>query len=167
MNKIVIETPRLILREFLMEDAPFVFELNADREVIQYTGDTAFSNLSEAIALIQNYDQYKKHGYGRWTILRKEDFAYLGWCGLKYNADIKQTDLGFRLMKRYWGKGYATEAAQACLDYGFEHLDLAKIIGRAMIKNHSSIRVLTKIGMKFEKEFEAHGEKSVQCCITK
>jgi RimJ/RimL family protein N-acetyltransferase len=64
----------------------------------------------------------------------KETDAYLGWCGLKFLDDLQETDIGYRFHKKYWGRGYATESAAACLKYGFEKLNLKKIIGRAMKK---------------------------------
>ncbi len=150
-----------------MEDASSIFQLNSDPEVIRFTGDEAFKSVEEAAQLIRDYDQYKKYGYGRWTILSDDPSEYLGWCGLNYNKDTKETDIGFRLLRSQWGKGIATEAAAACLDYGFNQLGLDKIIGRAMKENQASVRVLVKTGMRFEKDFDAHGSKCVQFCKLK
>jgi len=116
---IILETQRLILREFLEADAENMFQLNRDPEVVQYTGDDPFLSVEDAKSFIQHYDKYKKFGYGRWTILLKDTNEYLGWCGLSYNVDTNETDLGFRLLKKNWNKGFATEAAKHCLDYGF------------------------------------------------
>ncbi|NOT75496.1 MAG: GNAT family N-acetyltransferase [Cyclobacteriaceae bacterium] len=160
--KVIITTQRLVLREFLPSDAKFMFDLNSDPEVIRFTGDEAFKTINEASNLIREYDQYKKYGYGRWTILSKDPAEYLGWCGLNFNRENKETDIGFRLSRNYWGNGFATEAASACLDFGFNQSGLKKIVGKAMKENRNSIHVLEKIGMQFEKEFEAHGGKCVQ-----
>lgn len=161
------ETDRLILRKFMAEDAVHFFELNADPEVIQYTGDEPFDNLSDALQLINDYSHYDKYGYGRWTVLLKGSNEFLGWCGLNYNEDIHETDLGFRILKKHWNKGIATEAAKTCIDFGFDDLKLKRIIGRALTQNKASINVLKKIGMIFEKEFEAHGSTAVLYSITK
>ena len=65
-----------------------------------------------------------------------------------------QTDIGFRFFEEHWNKGFATESAKACIDYGFENLNLKTIIGRAISENIASIKVLEKIGLKFEREFD-------------
>lgn len=153
----ILETPRLLLREFREEDAPHFFELNEDPEVIRYTGDPPFASVEAARQFLLDYDQYEKHGYGRWAVLLKPESArpeWIGWCGLKYIPELDETDVGFRFFRRYWGRGYATEAARACLDYGFGALGLKRIVGRAMKENAASVRVLQKIGMEFWKEFD-------------
>ncbi|CAN5510195.1 GNAT family N-acetyltransferase [soil metagenome] len=165
--KIILRTQRLVLREFIPEDASSMFELNSDPEVIRFTGDEAFKSIEEAAQLINKYDQYKNYHYGRWTVLAYDSSEYIGWCGLNFNEESKETDLGFRFLRSQWGKGIATESAKACIDYGFNELRLTKIIGRAMKENIPSLRVLEKIGMKFEKEFEAHGGMCIQLCKMK
>lgn len=152
-----LETPRLLLHNKTPEDAPFFLELNSDPEVTKYTGDGAFRNLEEAEAIVRYVmAQYEKNGYGRWLVSLKETGEPLGWCGLKYHDDSGDTDLGYRFMKRHWGKGYATEAGSACLDHGFSQLGLKRIIGRADIVNLASIQVLKKLGMTFFKEDYLH-----------
>ncbi|CAN5198298.1 GNAT family N-acetyltransferase [soil metagenome] len=166
-SKIILRTPRLILREFIVEDALNMFELNADPEIIRFTGDEPFKSIDEAIALMKNYEQYRSYGYGRWTVLEELSSEYVGWCGLNFNSESGETDLSFRFKRNRWGKGIATEAAIACINYGFNELKLSKIIGRAMKENRASIRVLEKTGMQFEKEFDAHGGKCIQLCKQK
>lgn len=158
-NNIIIETPRLLLREFREEDASFFFELNEDPEVVRYTGDPPFGSVEEARQFLRDYGQYEKFGYGRWAVLLKSEEkdgppAWIGWCGLKYTPELDETDIGFRFFRRYWGQGYATEAARACLDHGFGPLGLRQVVGRVMKGNKASIRVLEKIGMEFWKEFD-------------
>lgn len=165
--KPIIETPRLVLREFVEADAADMFDLNNDPLVIRYTGDPPFASVEATKIFIRQYTHYKTAGYGRWTTLLKDPqnrhpLTYLGWCGLNYNVATDETDLGFRFAQKYWNNGFATEAARACLDYGFDTLHLKKIIGRAMKENTASIHVLEKIGMTFEKEFEAHGASCVK-----
>lgn len=153
-----LETPRLILREKVVADAPFFMELNADPEVTRYTGDTAFRNPGEAEAIVRYVmSQYQRYGYGRWLVSLKSSGEPLGWCGLKYHDDSGDTDLGYRFLQKHWGQGYATEAAQACLAYGFIQLGLARIIGRADAANTASVQVLKKLGMTFFKEEILYG----------
>lgn len=151
MKATLFESERFYFREFDEElDAQIMFELNSDLEVIQYTGDPPFDSVEHAYETIKNYDHYKKYGYGRWAAIRKEDNAFVGWCGLKMNED-EILDIGYRFFKKYWGKGYATETAKATLKYGFEILKLEEIIGRAAKENIASIKVLEKLGMTYYK----------------
>jgi RimJ/RimL family protein N-acetyltransferase len=109
----IAETERLWLREFNPGDAKSFYLLNLDPEVIKYTGDDSFINIEEAEKFLLNYDHCRKHGFGRWAVMRKTDNTFLGWCGLKYIEDIDEYDIGFRFFKKYWGYGYATESAKA------------------------------------------------------
>ena len=153
---VVIKTTRLLLKKFCLDDAPSLLTLNADPEVMQYTGDLPFRDLNDAVQFVENYTHYQEFGYGRWSVYLKQNSAFIGWCGLKFNQ-LEKTDIGFRFMKKYWGQGYATEAALACLQYGFDHLGLKEIIGRADIRNIASIKVLEKIGMAYWKEDTCRG----------
>lgn len=151
---IIIETPRLVLREFSMDDAPSLFELNSDHEVLKYTGDKPFATINDAIQFVLNYDQYIKYGIGRWAVVLKEDNSFIGWCGLKFVEELNEINLGYRILKKHWNKGYVTEAARASLEYGFKTLNLKCIVGRAMKENKASIRVFEKIGMQYWKDYE-------------
>lgn len=157
----ILTTQRLTLRQLTPEDAEHCYLLNADPEVIRYTGDDAFTDVEAARNFLEGYDHYEKYGFGRWAVIRKEDGAFLGWCGLKYTPETDEYDIGFRFFKKYWNQGYATEAALACLDYGFEKLGLKTIIGRAMKANTASVKVLDKIGMVYWKPMDFHGGEGV------
>ena len=154
--KKIIETPRLYLREFELSDAASMFDLNIDKEVIKYTGDDHFSSESEALDFIKNYDHYKIHGFGRWAVILKENNTFIGWNGLKLNED-NDIDIGFRFFRKYWGRGYASESAEAVLDYGLNVLKIDSIIGRVAPENIASVRILEKLGMKFKKQGNCHG----------
>lgn len=104
----MIETQRLLLREFQGEDALGLFQLNENPNVLKFTGDLPFTSINSAKEFILNYDHYKKYGFGRWAVIRKVDQAFLGWCGLKQHDQY--VDLGFRLKEKYWNQGYATES---------------------------------------------------------
>lgn len=150
--KFIIETERLFLREFILDDAKNFYQLNLNPNVIRYTGNTAFKSINEAKSFLENYNDYKTNGYGRWAVINKSNNEFIGWCGLKYDKLENETDIGFRFFEEEWNKGYATESATACLQYGFEVLKLNRIIGRAMEENKASIKVLEKIGLQFEKK---------------
>src|SRR5690606_30529073 len=102
-----------------------------------------------------------------WLMHLKETGEFIGWCGLKYLADENQTDLGYRLLKKHWNKGYATEASRACLDYGFHVLGLKKIIARAMKPNVNSIKIMQKLGMQPEPCNEPGRSCDIQYFITR
>ena len=164
---ITLETTRLLMREFREEDAEGMYELNSDPDVIRYTGDDPFVSIDAARDFLRQYDAYARFGTGRLTVLLKDTNEYIGWCGLKYDQVSGDTDLGFRLLKKFWNKGYATEASIRSIEHGFKYLKIERIIGRAMQENIASINVLKKTGMVFEREFEAHGGICVQYCIHK
>ena len=163
--KIIIETKRLYLREFLNVDGFCLYHLNKDPEVIQYTGDSPFNSVKKATVFIENYNDYKHNGYGRWAVCLKESHEFIGWCGLKKDTETNEVDLGFRFYKKYWGRGYATEAALACVNYGFLQLNLSEIIGRAHIENNPSIEVLKKCNLKLKKTFLYDNKPSVYYTI--
>jgi len=165
--KLIIETERLILREFLESDAKWMYGLNADPDVVRYTGDPAFESIDEARFFLENYSDYTRNGYGRWAVILKDTNEFIGWCGLKLNEE-DFVDIGFRFFKKHWAKGYASEAAKATLEYGFQTLNFDEIIGRAVADNLASLRVLEKLNMKFLKQDTCHGfENSVYYRINK
>ena len=157
MDQFVIETERLFLCKLNDSHANGFFELNNDEAVIRFTGDEPFESIRAAEMFLKNYNQYSLYGYGRWAVHLKSNHEFIGWCGLKYNEDIDSTDIGFRLFKVYWNKGFATEAAMACISYGFDQLKLKRIIGRVVKANIASIKVLEKCGLHFIEDYNFHG----------
>ncbi|MCK5677262.1 MAG: GNAT family N-acetyltransferase, partial [Flavobacteriaceae bacterium] len=146
----MLETDRLFLREFKISDANKMWELNSDKDVLKYTGDKPFESIESTKQFIIEYQDYRKNGFGRWAVIEKFKNEFIGWCGLKLNEE-NLIDIGFRFFKQQWNKGYATEAAQACINYGFDSLSIKEIVGRADKENKSSIRVLEKLNMTFWK----------------
>lgn len=146
-----METPRLKLRPFLHEDAPEIYRLNANPEVMRYLGKfEVYTEVEQAAAFLQSYiDGARRLPYSRWAVLRKADGRWLGWCGLKLNADGR-TDLGFRFHREYWGQGYATESGRAWIDRAFSEFDLPKLVAQTTSENLGSQRVITKLGFKRE-----------------
>ena len=155
--KIIAQTKRLILREFTIDDAIHFYKMNNDPEVIQYTGDNAFTSLEDAKEFLSNYNQYELNNMGRWAVCLKDTNEFLGWCGLKYHPKDNIVEVGYRFYKKHWNKGYATESAKASIDYGFKTLKLSKIYAHAHIENLNSHQVIKKCGMEFVKEFDYEG----------
>ncbi|MBA6157377.1 GNAT family N-acetyltransferase [Tenacibaculum sp. S7007] len=156
-----IETERTIMRKLTKEDAIDFYTLNLDEEVLKFTGDKPFENIQTAVDFLINYDQYERYGVGRLAVIDKATLKFIGWCGLKYSQDKNEYDIGFRFYRNYWNKGYATETAKKCLDFGFSKLKIEKIVGRAMKENIGSIKVLEKIGMTFKGNFDFEGQQGV------
>ncbi|MEM6770527.1 MAG: GNAT family N-acetyltransferase [Bacteroidota bacterium] len=140
-------TERLALRPFLLRDAPEIYRLNGNPEVMRYLGKReVYDTTEQALEFLEGYLQKTRAlPYARWAILRKSDGAWLGWCGLKLHED-GETDLGFRLHQQYWGQGFATEAGRAWLERGFKEFKLPKIVAQTTSENVGSQRVITKLG---------------------
>lgn len=155
---VIIETNRLLLRNFTEDDAHLLYELNLDPEVIKYTYDP-IKDIDHARQVLQQVilPQYALYNHGRWAVHLKPTLEFIGWCGLKYIPEKNEIDLGYRFQKNVWGKGYATEAAYACIKYGFEKLNLSRIIGRAVSANLGSLKVLEKCGLNYIGEEEIDG----------
>ncbi|MEZ2443847.1 GNAT family N-acetyltransferase [Chitinophaga sp. RCC_12] len=157
--EIFASTPRLILRELIPADAAGMFELDSDEAVHLYLGNKPVSTIEEsreAIQLIRQ--QYRENGIGRWAVIEKDTNQFVGWAGLKLikeptNGHVNYYDLGYRFIKKYWGKGYATECARASLEYGFNRLGLENIYAIADVNNDASKRVLEKVGLSLDGTF--------------
>lgn len=140
-------TDRLLLRPFSPTDAGDIYRLNADPEVMRYLPkDEVFAEVAAARSFLIRYREGSaERPYERWACLRKSDGAWLGWCGLKLQEN-GETDLGFRFHRRYWGRGYGSEAARAWVSWGFATAGLPRIVARTAEGNVSTQRLLTKLG---------------------
>jgi RimJ/RimL family protein N-acetyltransferase len=156
-----LETERTWMRKLTVEDAADLYRLNADPDVIKYTGDDPFTTIDEARQFLAQYDQYTAYGVGRLAVIEKSTQSFIGWCGLKYTPETHAYDIGFRFFKACWNRGFATETAKKCLEYGFEVLNLDEIISRVMKDNMASIQVLKKLGMSFQENIDFAGKEGV------
>ena len=166
-SPIQLETERTILRLLTVKDAKDFYDLNLDPEVLRFTGDRAFQSVEEAKIFLVSYDQYEKYGVGRLAVIDKVSGKFMGWCGIKYSPKSQEYDIGFRFFKEFWNQGFATETANRCLEFGFYDLGLKEIVGRAMVRNVASIKVLEKLGMTFKNTFDFDGEKGIIYQISK
>ena len=148
---VILETDRLILREYCEADAAVFLQLNSDPAVMRFVPDPLMKDVEEARRILVTHPiaDYSRHGYGRWACCLKQTGEHVGFCGLKYLPEIEEVDLGFRFGRSHWGKGFATESAQASIRYGFDTLRLNEIIGLSHPENYGSIRVLEKLGLQF------------------
>lgn len=157
--KIILETQRLIIREIDETDIDSMLELHSDPEVHIYLRNktiTSREKIKEAIASL--HQQYKEFGVGRWAMIDKKSSEFIGWTGLEFvtkeiNKHINFYDLGYRLLRRFWGQGYATESALASLEYAFNKLKLTEVYAMADIKNEGSNKILKKVGLTYIETF--------------
>ena len=158
--KPIIETERLYLREILPEDAQAMFEMDSDLEVHRFLGRSPVKRLEESVQHIHNIRrQYKDFGVARLAIIEKESNSFVGWGGLKFitesiNGFQNFHDLGYRFIRRYWGKSYAKESAKGVIKYAFEELQLPVIYAIADIEHRASRNVLESSGFSFVNSFE-------------
>jgi len=161
--KIFIETERLIIREIILEDIDGMFELDSDTMVHQYLGNQPLKTKEESRAMIEFIrQQYADFGIGRWAITEKATGNFIGWTGFKFinetvNGHINYYDLGYRMIPKYWGKGYATEAAKACVGFNNHQLKLHPVYAIANDDNLGSKTVLVKTGFVPAESFMHHG----------
>lgn len=155
---IKIETKRLILRAITKADAQDFFELDSNPKVHEFLGNNPVKSIEECktyIASIQ--EQYKIYGMGRIAVILKDTNEFIGWAGIKFEKNVREEfdyyDLGYRLKEQFWGKGYATEAALASLNYGFKDLKLKQICAAADVNHIASNTILKKIGMQYDGQF--------------
>ena len=150
-SDLFIETQGLQLRPFELSDIIPAYEMNLDAQVSQFTGDGGVVSKEEIERRISEdvLGDYKKYGFGRLALEWKEHKKFIGFTGLKYLGDTSEVDLGYRLLREYWGRGIATEAGRACLELGFLKLELEKIIAMTLPGNLKSENVLQKLGMQF------------------
>ena len=149
----VLETERLILRQLTQDDAEFIFELLNEPSWIQNIGDRHIRTLDDARAYIVNgpVASYAKNGFGLYLIVLKEANESIGMCGLIRREGLEDVDIGYALLPRYWSNGYAVEAAQAVKEYAKNVVGLKRIVAIVDPANQGSIRVLEKIGLRYEK----------------
>lgn len=161
-----IETERLYFRELEPRDDAGMFELDSNPEVHTYLGNNPVKTIEESRAAIDFIrEQYRTNGIGRWAALLKETGEFIGWAGLKLERNVNghdtHYDLGYRFIQKHWGKGYASEAAAAFVDYGFNVMNLEKINATADPSNAASRKVLERAGLKFIETFDHEGEEEV------
>ena len=159
----MIETERLWLRRFTLDDVDDACEMNSDPDVRKYILGEGKPSRDRVRELIEKNTlaDYEKYGYGRLAIVHKADNRFIGFTGLKYLDDMQEVDVGYRLVREYWGRGLATEATRPTVAYGFNELKLDRVIAMALPDNKGSIRVMEKLGLMFWKEIEEEGHRVV------
>jgi RimJ/RimL family protein N-acetyltransferase len=155
----IFETERLILRQMRIEDAEFIFELVNEPAFIRNIGDKGVRTLEDArnYILTGPVASYAKFGFGLYLVELRETEEAIGICGLLKRDSLEDVDIGFALLERFRRKGFARESAAAVVGYGRNALGLKRIVAITSPDNEGSMRVLEKIGLRFEKMIRMPG----------
>jgi RimJ/RimL family protein N-acetyltransferase len=166
--KVILETDRLLLREFVEEDAQAFFKLNTDPQVIRFVPDKPLLSVEQARQILLDHPiaDYRNHGFGRGACILKSTGEQIGFAGLKYLEELGEVDVAYRLLPTHWGQGFATEAALASVRFGFAQLRLEQIIGLVMPENIASARVLEKTGLRYVEKVTFWGHQFSKYVIT-
>lgn len=145
---LIAETPRLRLRQLCLEDAPFIRELLMDPAWKRFIGDRGELSLEQARSYLETgpIASYARHGHGLWLCELRDTAEPIGICGLIRREGLSDVDLGFAFMPAYRGRGYAREAAEATLSYGFAKLLLPCIVAITSPDNARSAHLLEQLG---------------------
>jgi ribosomal-protein-alanine N-acetyltransferase len=154
----MLETERLIIRKFTFDDLDCLIELRSDEEVIKYIGSRKMQNPEAIEKRLRFYiDCYDKYGYGMCAMIWKQTGEMIGWCGLQPLEETGETEVGYGMIKRFWGKGIGCECAMAWLEYGFKTAGAERIVAVAAPENTGSWRIMEKCGMKYERTGKHYG----------
>ena len=148
----VLETERLFLRRFTVDDAQFVLTLLNEPSFLRYIGDKKVRNLEDARQYMLNgpVGSYERNGFGLYLLELRESHAPIGMCGLVKREELPDPDIGFALLPDFCSKGLAFEAAAAVLNDARERLKLGRILAITSLDNESSIKLLERLGFRFK-----------------
>ncbi len=153
-----LETRRLRLRPFQASDATIVYPWMTDHEVQRYLPNGPDTTLEQVEARVARYmANQAQHGYSRWLIFDRASDEAIGDAGMLYMPATQETELGYRFIKARWGRGLATEVAQAWLTLAFGPLALPAVIAFAHPENIPSIRVMQKCGFTYLRDDNVAG----------
>lgn len=156
----MIETERLIIRPFTEADLPRLIEMRSDPEVNKYLGGTRLQNPEAIGRRMKVYmASQEKFGFSASAVIWKETGEMIGWGGLMPLDETGEIEIGYGMIREFWGRGVASEIARACVKAGFENHGLERIVALAIPGNTGSTRVMEKLGMKYEKTAEHFGEE--------
>lgn len=156
-----LETGRLRLREFTLEDTGFIIELLNSPGWLQFIGDRRVQTKEQAMDYLQSgpLKSYRENGFGLSLVEGKESGVPMGMCGIIWRENLDTPDIGFAFLPAYEGKGYAFEMAGATLAYAKDVLGLATVAAITLPHNTRSIRLLEKLGLTFVKMFSFPGSE--------
>ena len=156
----MVESERLIFRNFTLDDLPMLIEQRSDPEVNKFLGGTKLQNPEALDKRIRFYMScYDSHGFGMCAMLWRPTGEMIGSAGLQPLDGTDEIEVGYSMIREYWGRGIGTEAARAWLEHGFKDHDLNRIVAVAHTENWASRHIMEKLGMHYEKtEFHYDAE---------
>lgn len=159
MESKILETERLILRKLTLDDAAFFLELMNEPDFIKNVADRGLRTEEDAARYLSEkvLPTYERFGFGSYHVELKESKTAIGICGLLKRDTLDDADIGFSILQRFGGNGYAYEAAVAVLNYGRAVLGLGHICGVTAPGNRTSIHLLEKLGLKFQRKIHLPG----------
>ncbi|HJS23479.1 MAG TPA: GNAT family N-acetyltransferase [Pyrinomonadaceae bacterium] len=149
----VLETERLSLRQFTVDDAQFILTLLNEPSFLRYIGDKQVRNLEDAEAYILNgpVASYERNGFGLYAVELKESYTRMGMCGFLKREELPDPDIGFAFLPEFWNEGFGFEAASAVLQDARERLRLQRILAITSLDNEASIKLLQRLGFRFDR----------------
>lgn len=156
-----LQTDRLLLRQFTVDDAPFILTLLNEPSFLRYIGDKNVRNLQDARQYILNgpVASYERHGFGLSAVELKESHTAIGMCGLLKREVLPDPDIGFAFLPDFWSKGFAFEAAAAVLEDARERLKVERILAITSLDNDASIKLLERLGFNFERVMKLSADR--------
>ncbi len=151
---VILETERLYLRHFTLDDVDHLLPIFSDPEVMRYYPATKDRAATEGW-IRWSLHSYRQHGFGLWAVILKQGAVFLGDCGLTSQELESRTEveIGYHIRRDYWGQGYATEAARACREYAFKVVDVPRVVSLVHPDNVASRRVAGKIHARMREVF--------------
>lgn len=159
----ILETNRLSLREFDLNDSEFIINLVNAPNWLKFIGNKSIKTTEDAISYLENgpIKSYMENGFGLWLTQLKDSNVPIGMCGLINRETLENVDIGFAILPEYCGSGYGFEMANATMNYAKNSLGLEKIVAITDSSNIASINLLNKIGLYFEKTLKLSDTDSV------
>lgn len=150
MNIPTMTTSRLVLRAFTEKDVEPLHQILGERGTLRYFPNPDPPTREKVERLISGQlKHWEEYGYGWWAVEPRSKNGLIGWSGLQFLPETEEVEVGYLLSKAFWGKGLATEAAQVCVQYGFENFPFESIVAIVHPENIASQRVIEKLGMSF------------------
>lgn len=163
----LLETPRLVLRPFLLEDLDVLHAFFIHPDVRRFLWDDRIVRQDQVRELIAaSVDSFARLGFGQWVAQDRRTRALVGFCGLRAIEEMPEIEILYGLVRERWGEGLATEAAKTVLNHAFRNVGLARVVGRTDPPNQASVRVLKRLGMQFEGEHPVLGLPTLHYAIS-
>lgn len=161
----VLQTERLVLRKLTGADAGFVLDLLNQPSFLKNIGDRGVRSIAAAEQYIRDrvIESYERLGFGMFAVELQADRVVMGLCGLVKRDELPDVDIGFAFLPQFWSQGYAAESAAAIVRYAFDRLELRRLVGIANPDNIGSIKVLEKIGLRYEGMIKLNDDSKEIC----